>query len=109
MSKHRVAGRRRVVVEVLAARDELLTSCGREEKAASAVVGEELRRPQCKPARGSEPAQVAGGDVELEEAVRHVRVVLEVGGELRSPVAQRPPQRIDVEQLPQAARRVEQV
>src|SRR5205823_9225482 len=42
--EHRVAGRRRIVVEVLAARDELLAVGGRQEEAAPFVVREELHR-----------------------------------------------------------------
>ena len=61
-------------------RDELLAVGGREEEAAALVVGEELDREQREPARLLEPAQLAGRDVQLEEAVRDVRVVVEVPG-----------------------------
>ena len=55
--EHRVAGRDRVVVEVLRARDELLAVGGREEEAAALVVGEQLDREQREPARLEQPAQ----------------------------------------------------
>jgi len=46
-----------------------------------------------------EPAEIAGCQVQLVEAVRDVRVVVEVRGELRAPVARRPPERFRVEEL----------
>ena len=76
--EHRVAGRRRVVVEVLRAHDERLAVGGREEEASALVVAEQLDGEQREAARLLEPAQLAGGDVQLVEPVRDVRVVVEV-------------------------------
>ena len=77
MREHRVAGRDRVVVEVLRPRDEPLAVGRREEEAAVLVVGEELDREPREPVRLVEPAQLARRDVELEQPVRDVRVVVE--------------------------------
>ena len=90
--EHRVAGRRRVVVEVLRAHDERLAVGGREEEAAALVVSEQLDREQREAARLLEPAQLAGGDVQLVEAVRDVRVVVEVAGAGRPALAVAAPQ-----------------
>ena len=90
--KHRVPGRRRVVVEVLLARNELFAVDGREEEAAT-FVAEELDREECEAARLLEPAQLAGCDVQLVEAVGHVRVVLEhacMPCLARTPAAEKP-------------------
>src|SRR6476646_9747798 len=76
--EHRVARRRRVVLEVLLARDELLAVDGREVEAAALVVPEEVDRESREAVRLEEPAELAGGDVELEQAVRGVGVVLEI-------------------------------
>src|SRR2546421_536024 len=59
--------------------------------------------------RVPQPAQVTGRDVQLVEAVRDVRVVLEVRRILRAAVAQRPPERIGREQRSQLAGDGEQV
>ena len=83
--EHRVAGRRRVVVEVLRAHDERLAVGRREEEAAALVVSEQLDREQRQPARLLEPAQLAGGDVQLVEPVRDVRVVVEEAGAFALP------------------------
>ena len=85
--EHRVAGRERMVVELLRPRDEALAVDGREEEAAVLVVGEELDREPREPVRLLEPPQLAGRDVQLEQAVRDVRVVVEVAGAARAPVA----------------------
>src|SRR5206468_1825010 len=97
--EHRAPGGRRVVVECLLPRDELLSVRRCEEEAAVSRVGEELDRGEREPPRLLQPAQVAGRDVQLVQPVRDVRVVLEVCGVLRTALAQRPPQRIRAEQL----------
>ena len=61
----------------------------REEEAAAFVVAEQLDREQREPARLLEPAQLAGRDVQLVEAVRDVRVVLEEARALGDAVAVR--------------------
>ena len=66
VGEHRVAARRRVVVEVLLADDQLLAVGGRLEEAAVLVVAEELDREPREPVRLLEPAQLAGRDVQLE-------------------------------------------
>ena len=83
--EHRVAGRRRVVVEILRARDERLAVGGREEEAAALVVGEELDGESREASRLLEPAQLARRDVQLVEPVRDVRVVVEVAGAIALP------------------------
>ncbi len=55
--EHRVARRRRVVVELLRAHDERLAVGRREEEAATLVVGEELDGEQRQPPRLREPAE----------------------------------------------------
>ena len=85
--EHRVAGRQRVVVELLRPRDEALAVGRREKEAAVLVVGEELDREPGEPVRLVEPARLSGRDVELEEPVRHVRVVVEVAGAARAALA----------------------
>ena len=82
--EHRAPGGRRVVVERLLPRDELLAVGRREEEAAAFRVAEELDRGEREPPRLPQPAQVAGRDVQLVQPVRDVRVVLEVGGVLRA-------------------------
>ncbi len=52
-------------------------SSGREEEAAVLLVGEELDREQGEPPGLVQPAEVAGRDVELDQAVRDVGVVVE--------------------------------
>src|SRR5205814_4322237 len=47
--EHRASGGRRVVVERLLPRDELLAVGRREEEAAASRVGEELDRGECQP------------------------------------------------------------
>ena len=47
--------------------------------------------------------------MQLVEAVRDVRIVLEVGGILRAAVAERPPERVDGERLPELGRGGEKV
>src|SRR5947209_3985501 len=76
--EHRVAGGRRIVVQVLPVRDELLAVGGRQEEAAPLVVGEELHSAQRESPRRAQPAQVAGGDVQLNEAIGDVRVIVQV-------------------------------
>ena len=76
--EHRVAGRERVVVELLRPRDQLLAVGGREEEAAALLVGEELDREPREPVRLPQPAQLARRDVQLEQPVGDVRVVVEV-------------------------------
>ena len=72
------------------------TSCfavgGREEEAAALGVAEELDGEAGKATRLFEPAKLARGDVQLEQAVRDVRVVLEVAGPLRLAGAEGPVQ-----------------
>jgi hypothetical protein len=102
--EHRAPGRRRVVVERLLPRDEPLAVGRREEEAGPLRVAEELDRREREPPSLEQPAQVAGRDVQLVQPVRDVRVVLEVRGVLRATVAQRPPQRLDREQLPELDR-----
>ena len=64
--EHRVAARRRMVVELLLARDQLLAVDRRLEEAATLVVGEELDRERGEAVRLAQPARVAGRDVQLE-------------------------------------------
>src|SRR5581483_8237770 len=104
--EHRVAGRRRVVVERLLARDELLPVRRREEEAAALVVAEQLDGAERDPTGLAQPAEIARRDVELVQPVRDVRVVVEVGGERRAAVACRPPERLGAEQLPELFRRL---
>ena len=85
--EHRVARRRRVVVEILLPRDERLAVDRRQEEAAVHVVGEEIDRKQREPVRLVQPAELAGRDMQLVEPVRDVRVVLEVAGPLRDAVS----------------------
>ena len=99
--EHRVARRDRVVLERLLPRDELLAVGRREEEAAALVVSEERDRAIRGAAARAQPAEIARRDVQLVEAVRDVRVVVEVRGELRAAVARRPPQRLGIEQLPE--------
>ncbi len=81
-----------MVFEILAPRDELLAVARRLEEAAAGVVGEELDREPRNPVRLLEPAQLARRDVQLVEAVRDVRVVVEESGSLCEPVAPGPVQ-----------------
>ena len=77
-----------MVVEVLPARDQLLAVARRQEEPAVRLVREELDREQRESARLLEPAQLAGRDVQLVEAVRDVRVVVEEAGSAHTAVAQ---------------------
>src|SRR5207302_5793439 len=79
--------RRRIVVEILLARDECLAVDGCEEEAAVLLIGEEIDGEARKPVRLVQPAGGAGRDVQLVEAVRDVRVVLEVAGSLGDTLA----------------------
>src|SRR5262249_58566718 len=72
VGEHRVPGGRRVVVELLLARDQLLAVCGREEEAAALIVGEELDREPGQPVRLLQPAQLACRNVKLVEPVDDV-------------------------------------
>ena len=87
VGEHRVPARRRMVVEALLARDELLAVRRRLEEAAVLLVEEELEREPREPVRLLEPAQLAGRDVQLEQPVRDVGVVLEVARSLGDAVA----------------------
>ena len=89
--EHRAPRRRRVVVESLLPRDEPLAVGRREEEAAALGIAEQLDRGEREPPRLAQPAQVAGRDVQLVEAVRDVRVVVEVRRVLGLAVAERPP------------------
>ena len=79
------------------------------------VVGEELDREPREAVRLLEPAQLAGRDVQLEQAVRDVRVVVEVARSARAPVAAAAPQAAVLageraeQELAEAARRVDPV
>src|SRR5437764_11157325 len=90
--EHRVAARRRMVVEVLLPRDERLAVCRREEEAATLVVAEQLDREPREAMRLLEPAELAARDVQLVEPVRDARVVVEVAGALRFAAAPGPVQ-----------------
>ena len=92
MREHRVAGRKRMVVELLRPRDELLAVGGREEEAAVLLVGEELDREPRQPVRLAQPAQLARRDVQLEQPVRDVRVVVEIAVPARAALAEAAPQ-----------------
>src|SRR5581483_7045418 len=94
--EHRVPGRGRVVVEVLASRDKRLPAGRRREEASARIVAEELDREEREATRLVQPAQLAGCDVQLVEAVRDVRVVLEVAGPLRHAVPPRAMQPLSV-------------
>ena len=90
VGEHRVSRRRRVIVEVLLPRDELLPVPRREEETAVGGVAEEIDGKHCKPPRLFEPAQLSGCDVELVQAVRNIGVILEHARMLRlarTPVA----------------------
>src|SRR5262249_2549354 len=87
--EHGVPARRRVIVEVLLARDEPLAVDRRLEEAAAPVVFEELDREACESMRPLQPAHLARRDVQLVEPVRDVGVVLEVPGPLRDAVPPR--------------------
>src|SRR6185437_2622923 len=83
VGKHGVSRRRRVIVEVLLPRDELLSVPRREEEAAVGGVAEEIDGKHCEPPRFFEPAQLSACDVELVQAVRNVGVILEHARMLR--------------------------
>ena len=57
VGEHRVAARRRMVVELLLARDELLAVARRLEEAARVVVGEQVDRERREPVRLEQPAR----------------------------------------------------
>ena len=112
--EHRVARRRRVVLEILLARDELLPVGGREEEAAALVVGEELDGEAGQAVRLLEPAELTRRDMQLEQAVCSVGVVLEVARALGLACAKRAVQAVTVgeraeQELAEPARRVEVV
>ena len=71
-----------MVVEGLLARDEPLAVLRAEEEPAAFVVVEKLEGEPGQAVRFLEPARLAGGDVELVEAVGDVGVVLEKAGVL---------------------------
>src|SRR5215210_2897251 len=87
LRQHRVARRRRVVVEGLLARDQPLAVLRGQEEAAAFVVREELDGESREPVGLLEPAQLSGCDVKLVEASRDVRVVVEKAGVLRPSLA----------------------
>src|SRR5207248_2615678 len=62
--EHRVAGRSRVIVELLLPAHELLAVRGRVEETASLLVAEQLDGEQRQPSRLVQPALLAGGDVQ---------------------------------------------
>ena len=107
--QHRAPRRSRVVVERLLPCDELLAVRGCEEEAAALLVAEEPGGREREPPRLVQPPQIAGREVQLVEAVRDVRVVVEEGRVLRVPVAKRPPQRISRQELTELDRRSEEV
>src|SRR5436190_10295942 len=76
-----------MVVEVLLAADQPLAIHRREEEAAVRVVAEQLHREQREAAALQEPAQLAGRDVQLVEAVRDVGVILEHSAVTRAVLA----------------------
>ena len=76
-----------MVVELLRPRDEALAVGRGEKEAAVLLVGEELDRESREPVRLVEPARLSGRDVELEEPVRHVRVVVEIAGSAGAAIA----------------------
>src|SRR2546423_14715453 len=63
--EHRVAGRRRMVVELLLAAHELLAVRGRVEEAAALVVAEQRDGEQRQASRLVEPTRLSGRDVQL--------------------------------------------
>ena len=83
-----------MVVEVLLARDELLTVERCSEEPAALVVAEQVDGQHRESARVLEPAQLPGREVQLVEAVGNVRVILEHARVLRlarAPAAVEPP------------------
>src|SRR5579884_3664238 len=80
--EHRVARGGGSVVEGLLPRDERLAVGRGEEEAAALRVAEQLDGEERQPPRLEEPARLAGGDVQLVQAVGDVRVVVEVAGAL---------------------------
>ena len=89
IGEHGVAARRRMVVELLLACDELLAVTRRLEEAARLVVREQVDCERCQPVRLAQPLRVAGRDVQLHQAVGDVGVVLEVAGSLGDTVSPR--------------------
>ena len=86
---HGVPGRR-VIVEFLPACDETVPVAGVDEEAAALGIGEPLDEDGRKTPSLLEPAQLSRRPVELEQPVGNVRVVLEIGVDLRDAVAVRP-------------------
>src|SRR4051812_836424 len=78
-----------MIVELLLARDELLTVTRRLEEAAALFVGEEVDRERREAMRLAQPARIARCDVQLQQAVGDIGVVLEVTRALRDAVAPR--------------------
>ena len=77
MREHRVAGRNRVVVEPLRAGHELVAARRGEEEAAVGGIVEQVDGEQREAMRLGQEPRLAGREVELEQAVCHVRVVVE--------------------------------
>src|SRR2546423_4688882 len=77
-----------MVAELLFARAQLLAAGGGEKEPATPLVGKELDGEAREPVRLQEPAQLAGRDMQLVEAVGDVGVILQVAGVSR---AARPP------------------
>ena len=107
--EHRVTGRDRAVVEILRPGDELLSVYRGHEEAAAVVVREQLDGEQRQAPRLLEPAQLAGRDVQLVEAVRDVGVVVEERRIFGFALAKRPPERIRGEQLTELEGRGQEV
>src|SRR5687767_15202784 len=81
-----------MVFELLRLCDQALAVKRREKEAAVLLVGEQLDRQPCQPVRLLEPPELAGRDVQLEQAVRDVGVVVEIAGAARAPVTTAAPQ-----------------
>ena len=77
---HRVPGGSGVVVELLSPRHEPVVV---DEEATALRVAEPFPSMTSEQPRLLEPAKLAGGEVELEVAVRDIRVVLEIPVDLR--------------------------
>ena len=75
--EHRVPGGHGRVLEVLRPGNARVAVGAREVEAAVNLVREELDGEQRESARFEEPADLAGRDVELHEAVRDVRVIVQ--------------------------------
>ena len=81
--RRRVARWDRVVLGILAARDQLLVVVRRREEAAALGVREAVDHRLGRLTRGVEPADLEGRLVERQQRLDQIRVVLEVGVELR--------------------------